>query len=163
MRFDAEIGGRTLRLSVGARDGGYAVDLDGRQLHVEAVFEGPFLSLCIDGQRHELGMVRRGDAFAVTSPTGVLEVQLCEAARYSDLGARRSPAGPARVSAPMPGKVVRVLVGAGQAVEAGDGLVVVEAMKMENELRAPRAGVVLDLPAREGQPVESGALLAVVG
>jgi biotin carboxyl carrier protein len=63
----------------------------------------------------------------------------------------------------MPGKVVRVLVGTGQDVAAGAGLVVVDAMKMENELRAPRAGRVLELPAREGQAVEAGALLAVVG
>jgi biotin carboxyl carrier protein len=63
----------------------------------------------------------------------------------------------------MPGKVVRVLVAAGDAVAAGGGLVVVEAMKMENELRSPRAGVVLELLAREGQAVESGAPLAVVG
>ena len=63
----------------------------------------------------------------------------------------------------MPGKVTRVLVTRGQTVAAGAGLVVIEAMKMENELRAPRAGEVLELPAREGQAVESGALLAVVG
>jgi biotin carboxyl carrier protein len=59
----------------------------------------------------------------------------------------------------MPGKLVRVLVEAGQTVSAGQGLVVVEAMKMENELRAPRAGRVLQVAAREGQTVETGALL----
>jgi biotin carboxyl carrier protein len=62
----------------------------------------------------------------------------------------------------MPGKVVRVLVAAGQSVQAGEGMVVVEAMKMENELRAPRAGVVKQIMARPGQSVESGAVLAVV-
>jgi biotin carboxyl carrier protein len=62
----------------------------------------------------------------------------------------------------MPGKVVRVLVTAGQSVQAGEGIVVVEAMKMENELRAPRAGVVKQIMARPGQSVESGAVLAVV-
>ncbi|MBI3932606.1 MAG: acetyl-CoA carboxylase biotin carboxyl carrier protein subunit [Acidobacteria bacterium] len=62
----------------------------------------------------------------------------------------------------MPGKIVRVLVGAGDEVGAGQGLVVMEAMKMENELRAPRAGRVRELPVREGQTVETGALLALV-
>jgi biotin carboxyl carrier protein len=62
----------------------------------------------------------------------------------------------------MPGKLVRVLVTPGQAVEAGQGLVVVEAMKMENELRAPRAGRIKDVPAREGQTVDAGALLVVL-
>jgi biotin carboxyl carrier protein len=63
----------------------------------------------------------------------------------------------------MPGRVVRVLAAAGDDVAAGQGLVVIEAMKMENEIRAPRAGRVLELGVREGQAVEAGALLAVVG
>jgi len=63
----------------------------------------------------------------------------------------------------MPGKVVRVLVGAGETVAARQGLVVVEAMKMENELRAPRAGTVRDVRAVEGASVEAGALLLTIG
>jgi biotin carboxyl carrier protein len=62
----------------------------------------------------------------------------------------------------MPGKVVRVLVTVGQNVQAGEGIVVVEAMKMENELRAPRGGVVREIAARPGLSVELGAVLAVV-
>jgi pyruvate carboxylase subunit B len=62
----------------------------------------------------------------------------------------------------MPGKVVKVLVQAGDAVKAGQGVIVVEAMKMENELRAPRDGVVKSVSAREGQAVESGQTLAVL-
>jgi biotin carboxyl carrier protein len=63
----------------------------------------------------------------------------------------------------MPGRVVRLLVASGADVAAGQGVVVIEAMKMENELRSPRAGRVRELPVREGQAVEAGALLAVVG
>jgi biotin carboxyl carrier protein len=62
----------------------------------------------------------------------------------------------------MPGKIVRLLVEAGQQVQAEQGLVVVEAMKMENELRAPRAGCVREVGVREGQAVEMGAVLVVV-
>ena len=62
----------------------------------------------------------------------------------------------------MPGKVVKVLVKAGDTVIAGQGVVVVEAMKMENELRAPLGGVVLDISAREGQAVEAGQTLATI-
>ena len=71
-------------------------------------------------------------------------------------------AGPQRVTAPMPGKIVRVLVAAGDSVAARQPLVVVEAMKMENELRAGRAGTIADLHAREGASVEAGALLLVI-
>jgi biotin carboxyl carrier protein len=70
--------------------------------------------------------------------------------------------GPQRVSAPMPGKIVRVLVKSGDAVRARQPLVVVEAMKMENELRAGRDGLVAELHAREGESVDAGALLVVV-
>jgi biotin carboxyl carrier protein len=62
----------------------------------------------------------------------------------------------------MPGKMVRILVESGQAVQADQGLVVMEAMKMENELRSPRAGRVREVHVREGQAVETGALLVVV-
>ena len=70
--------------------------------------------------------------------------------------------GPQRVIAPMPGKVVRVLVKAGDEVKARQGLVVVEAMKMENELRAARDGRVREVSVREGQSVDAGAVLLVV-
>jgi len=70
--------------------------------------------------------------------------------------------GPQRLDAPMPGKIVRVLVRQGEEVVEGQGLVVVEAMKMENELKSPKAGVVAELHAIEGAAVEAGAKLAVV-
>lgn len=72
------------------------------------------------------------------------------------------PAGPAVVRAPMPGMVVRVEVADGQRVDAGAGLVVVEAMKMENELRAPRAGVVQTVHVMAGQTVEKGVALVTL-
>ena len=163
MIFEASAGGLTFRLDVRAQDGGYTVDLDGRQVRVEIAEAGPFLTLAIDGQRHEAGISKRGSAFDVVLPGELIEVELRDVTRAAVAGAVRAHAGPARVTAPMPGKVTRVLVTPGQAVAAGEGLVVIEAMKMENELRAPRAGAVLELLAREGQAVESGALLVVVG
>jgi biotin carboxyl carrier protein len=69
---------------------------------------------------------------------------------------------PQRIAAPMPGKVVRVLVAKGARVQARQPVVVVEAMKMENELRAARDGVVTDILVKQGQSVEAGTLLAVI-
>jgi pyruvate carboxylase subunit B len=62
----------------------------------------------------------------------------------------------------MPGKVVRVLVQAGEKVEAGQGLLVVEAMKMQNEIRSPKGGIVERLHVKEGQPVNAGEVLCIV-
>jgi biotin carboxyl carrier protein len=75
---------------------------------------------------------------------------------------RAASGGPQKVVSPMPGKIVRVLVKPGDQVTARQGLVVVEAMKMENELRAPRDGRVREVSAAEGQSVEAGAVLVVV-
>ena len=68
-----------------------------------------------------------------------------------------------QILAPMPGKVVRVLAAPGDAVSARQGVIVVEAMKMENELRAPRAGIVGEVLVREGALVDAGALLLTIG
>lgn len=70
--------------------------------------------------------------------------------------------GAARIVAPMPGKLVRVLVEVGANVEAGAGLLVVEAMKMQNEMKSPRAGTVVSLRTDEGATVNAGDVLAVV-
>jgi biotin carboxyl carrier protein len=74
-------------------------------------------------------------------------------------GSAASPAGPASLAAPMPGLVVRVLVQSGDGVQAGQGVVVIEAMKMENELRASTAGVVRTVLVKPGSAVEKGAVL----
>ena len=79
-----------------------------------------------------------------------------------DEDGRGAGSGPQRVIAPMPGKVVRVLVKPGDAVAARQPVVVVEAMKMENELRASREGTVAEIHAREGMSVDAGALLLVI-
>ncbi len=82
--------------------------------------------------------------------------------RQNKAGAGAQATGPQRIVAPMPGKVVRVLVKPGDDVKARQGLVVVEAMKMENELRAARDGRVRDVAVAEGQSVDAGAVLLVV-
>lgn len=82
--------------------------------------------------------------------------------RHNKAGAGLATTGPQRVVSPMPGKVVRVLVRPGDDVKARQGLVVVEAMKMENELRAARDGRVRDVAVAEGQSVDAGTVLLVV-
>jgi biotin carboxyl carrier protein len=160
MRFDASVDGRTLRVEVSGSDGRYRVVVDGQALEVD-LFDGgrDFVSLLIDGRSHEVGLERRASGYTVVLADDVVAVDLAEATRGEAPALRRTATGPVLVQAPMPGKLVRVLVEAGQTVSAGQGLVVREAMKMENELRAPRAGRVLQVAAREGQTVETGALL----
>ena len=77
-------------------------------------------------------------------------------------GQSRAYRGPLRISAPMPGKVVRLLVAPGDAVQAGQGLVVVEAMKMQNEMKSPQAGRVVEVRTEAGATVAAGDVLVVV-
>ena len=77
-------------------------------------------------------------------------------------GEQAGGSGPLRIVAPMPGKIVRVLVRTGEAVHARQPLIVIEAMKMENELRAAGSGTVAEIRVTDGQSVEAGALLAVI-
>ncbi len=84
-------------------------------------------------------------------------------ARFTGLGARDGERGGGQhVTAPMPGKVVRLLVAPGDEVEAGQGVVVVEAMKMENELTAPRPGRIAEVAVAEGASVEAEKVLVVI-
>ncbi len=163
MIVEASLAGRRHRVEVRGGGGRYRVSLDGEWHDVE-VSEAArgFVALRIGTRCHELGIERRGEAYHVTLPGDSLQVELAEPGGAASAAAHAA-AGPARILAPMPGRVVRVLCAAGADVAAGQGVVVIEAMKMENELRTPRAGRVQELPVREGQAVEAGALLAVVG
>jgi biotin carboxyl carrier protein len=161
--FDATVDGRTLRVEVRGKDGRFDVVVDGRALAVDCRATGPdFVSLVIDGQSWDLGLEKRASGYGVVFSGGTLAVALQDATR-GDVGvARKGPSGPARIVAPMPGKIVRVLAAAGETVQPGQGLIVMEAMKMENEIRSPRAGRVQAVAVREGQTVETGALLAIL-
>jgi biotin carboxyl carrier protein len=160
--YDVLLEGRTLRVEVRSLEGRYSVTVDGRTLEVDyqETADG-FASLLIEGRSYELGVSRQGNAYSVAFPDDEVRLELVPAAR-GGLSAPRANGGQARILAPMPGKIVRVLVGPGDQVQAEQGLVVIEAMKMENELRAPRAGRVRETPVREGQTVELGAVLVVV-
>jgi biotin carboxyl carrier protein len=159
--FDATALGRTLRIEVLPRDGGYRVIVDGRPLAATVKECGRgFLSLLVDGCSYDVGLHRGEGAFTVVLDGRPIPVTVTEGARGA--AAVRPATGPVRVTAPMPGKIVRVQVAPGDEVQAQQGLLVMEAMKMENELKAPRAGRVREVSVREGQAVERGALLAVL-
>jgi biotin carboxyl carrier protein len=160
VRFEASVGGKLLRVEVRRADGRYEVTVDGRRHEIDWVEDGAFTSLLVAGRSFDVGIERREDGYRVSFDGQAHDVQL-QAAGLAGAAARHAP-GPSRVVAPMPGKIVRLLVGEGDAVAPGQGLVVMEAMKMENELRATRGGTVRELRVAEGQAVETGALLVLV-
>ena len=162
MRFEAEVAGRRIEVTVRKSGDGYELTLGDRHLFVDARAAGTGAwSLLFEGRSYEAAVQGTGALYLVRLRGTDVAVQLSEAGPG---GVVRAPdaRGAGRLLAPMPGKVVRVLAAAGDEVAAGAGLVVVEAMKMENELRAGRAGRIRAVHVREGQPVEGGALLVEI-
>ena len=173
MTYEIEIGDRVTTVSVQRQGGHLHVTVDGRTHVVDAHrVDAGRLSMLIGAVGE--APTRSVDAGVATRPVaGAFDVHvegrtLCVQVRQAGAPGRRRAApgaprsGPQRVLAPMPGKVVRVLVKPGDTVQARQGLVVVEAMKMENELRAAREGCVREVAVAEGQSVEAGATLIVV-
>lgn len=142
-----------------------AISLDGHPVDADALQIGPnVVSVMLGGQSFEFHISRSVD--------GTLKLR-CGVQEYTaeiiDPRAWRGRKhgaveveGRQEILAPMPGKVVRVLAAAGDAVEAGQGLLVVEAMKMQNEIRSPKSGKVERLLVKEGQNVNAGEVLAWV-
>ena len=103
------------------------------------------------------------DTFDVTVHGRSYEVTIVDPKRLrSGQNSDRHHHGVAEILAPMPGKVVRVQLEAGASVEKGAGVVVVEAMKMQNEMKSPRAGVVVSIKVKPGDTVNAGDVLAVI-
>ena len=166
MRYTAIAGGEERIVEVTPSGSGYRVSIDGEAMEVDAVhLQGFALSLLVGTRSYRCDVDPRKDGrveVRVNDHIHPLEILDERKLRMRRATGKFSLEGPQRIDAPMPGKVVRVLVKAGDEVQEGQGLVVVEAMKMENELKSPKAGKVTELHAVEGAAVESGAKLAVV-
>ena len=166
--FELEVEGLVRKVQV-AHDGGrFEILLDGVPHSVDAVAiePGRWSLLMGDGRSHEVVIVANGHEGAATVLVdgSVVPIGVRDPRRRRDAaGAQASAGGPVRILAPMPGKVLRVLAAPGDAVSARQSVIVVEAMKMENELRAPRAGIVGDVLVREGALVDAGTLLLTIG
>ena len=119
-------------------------------------------SVLLDGLSYEARVEERPGMLVVVSDGYRFEIDVRDPRRLRRGGAGRGADGVQTISAPMPGKVVRVLVSAGDTVEAGQGLLVVEAMKMQNELKSPRAGKVLLVATKEGATVTPGEILVTI-
>jgi biotin carboxyl carrier protein len=163
-RFTALVGEATRTVEIASLgDGRFEVTIDGRGRVVDGQPTGPAsFSLLIDNANTELSVVARGDAYAVEIGGRTHHLRLLDARALR--AHRQTAGGPGgrELRAAMPGKVVAVLVEAGAKVERGQGVVVIEAMKMENEIGAQRAGTVVEVRVKPGQAVEAGELLAVI-
>jgi biotin carboxyl carrier protein len=165
MKYEVLINGHSYQVELERTANGYACKVDGEPFALDvAMTARDVLSILHQGRNYE--------ARREYSPTGETHILVgserfrAEVRDPRSLRSRRATAGaeagPARICAPMPGKVVRLLAAEGDEVEAGQGLVVVEAMKMQNEILATKKGKVTKIAVQDASAVNAGDLLAIV-
>jgi biotin carboxyl carrier protein len=164
MTYDVTIDGKNYRLELDRAEGRWSCRLDGRVIEIDAVLARPdVLSLRVGDLAYEVKSER---------VAGVLQIwvgnqRFAPEVRDPRLLRGRSRAiddhGPKKLTAPMPGKIVRILAPEGAEVEVGAGILVIEAMKMQNEIKSPKKGTIQKILVREGAAVNAGDGLAIVG
>jgi biotin carboxyl carrier protein len=138
--------------------------IDGNPLEADAVEVAPHtFSILLDGKSYELRVSPLPDgSLTIQSAQVELTARVLDPREWRGRHGAPEVQGRQQVVAPMPGRIVRILVQAGEAVEVGQGLVVVEAMKMQNEIRSPKSGKVERIVAKEGETVNAGDALVWV-
>jgi biotin carboxyl carrier protein len=164
MIYDVTIDGNDHRLELERVEKNWRCRLNGREVQMDAVLTRPdVLSILIEGKAYEIKRERTAvDLHFWVGPVRYnAEVRDPRSLR-SRKAAGSDDAGPKKLVAPMPGKVVRLLVAEKDAVEAGQGILVVEAMKMQNEIKSPKKGTVQKIVVMEGASVNPADVLAII-
>ncbi|HTV58814.1 MAG TPA: biotin/lipoyl-containing protein [Verrucomicrobiae bacterium] len=164
MKLTIQLGEKSLAVETARIGERWKFAIDGKPVEADIVeARRGIYSILLAGKSIEVRLAEIGSRLRVQAEGYEWEAEIRDPRK---LGRGREGAleaeGRQQVTAPMPGKVVRVLVEAGEKVSAGQGLMVVEAMKMQNEVRSPKSGTVERMLAKEGQAVSAGDALAVI-
>ncbi|MBK7394441.1 MAG: biotin/lipoyl-binding protein [Chloracidobacterium sp.] len=162
MKLQAKINGEKLDIEIVEQDGKTRAVVGGREYKLEISQPEPGIFALRNGQKMTEAFVSP-DGKQVVVGGNEFEVEIADPKRLRSVGSESEYVdGVAEIKTAMPGKVVRILVKVGAAVEKGDGVIVVEAMKMQNEMRSPKTGTVTKINASEGDTVNAGDVLAVI-
>jgi len=156
---------RTVIVDGPGPDGGFRVSVDGVEQQVDAAALRPgSWSLIVDGHAYQVDLDRRRGGIAASVGAGEVTLRVEDALhrRLASAAGARAPARGESIRAPIAGKVVKVLVAVGDQVAPGSAVIVLEAMKMENELAAERGGTVSAIHRAAGQAVDTGDLLVEI-
>jgi len=163
MLYDITIDGKKYRLDLNRADGRWSCRLEGREFEIDAILTRPdVLSLRIGDRAYEVKSERVSNDLHLWIGSTCFAVEVRDPRSLRGRTRAGDDHGPRKITAPMPGKVVRLLVHEGDEVEPGSGVAVVEAMKMQNEIRSTKSGTVERVLAKEGQPVNAGEILCIV-
>lgn len=161
MRYSVSVDGKPFEVEISASGNIWQCRLNGREIPIDFVaLDNGSASLLINGQSFEVKRQPDGRIFVGTRR---YEVTIDDPRSWQGRKQRESSqTGPLRLSASMPGKIVRILAHEGDDIQAGQGIIVVEAMKMQNEIKSPRQGRLQRVMVREGGNVNPGEVLAIV-
>jgi biotin carboxyl carrier protein len=161
MKLIARYDGTDTPVEVERRGGGYRVKIGDRTILADLGAAGPYVrSLRLeDGTQYALMHHRDGNTHQISLSGASYHVEMFDPLSLMRRRADDEMGGHGAIKAMMPGRIVRVLVAKGDSVEKGAALLVLEAMKMENEIQAPVGGVIEDIFVEAGQTVEGGAEL----
>jgi biotin carboxyl carrier protein len=168
VRFFARSGDREYQIEVTGVEGSlFRLSVDGLNWEVDCVkVSDRCYSLILDGTSYEVDIIKGVNPYAVGVKGEVHDIEILTEREKRLKAVTRKAAGVQEgrqvVAAPMPSKVVRILVGVGDQVNPGSGVIVVEAMKMENELRAAGPGTVREIRVKEGEAVGGGQALVII-
>lgn len=167
MKLTAALGDYQADVKIRDADGSIRAEIDGRRYEIEMHESGPGGYLLIsDGRVFDCrvqGSPESGKSLEVVVGTTQYQITIGDPKRLRSVSNSVAHIdGAARILARMPGKVVRLLVKVGEQIDAGAGIMVVEAMKMQNEMKSPKAGMVVALNVAAGDNVNAGDLLAVI-
>lgn len=159
MTYTFRLGNRTYKAGLEEKEKTSVVSVDGREREIEFLrVDGNVYSLLADGRSVTVGILKKGKKIQIFHEGDLHEI---EAVSGRDASAA-SGTGSLSVAAPMHSRVVKILKNPGDEVEAGEGVIIVEAMKMESELRASVSGTVREIMVAEGDTVEKDAVLATL-
>ncbi|HRI03755.1 MAG TPA: hypothetical protein PLL77_08435 [Pyrinomonadaceae bacterium] len=162
MKLQAKINGEKLDVEIVEQDGKTRALVGGREYKLEVSQPEPGIFALRNGHKMTEAFVSP-DTNQVVIGGHEFEVEIADPKRLRGAGADHEHGeGIAEIKTAMPGKVVRILVAVGAEVEKGDGVIVVEAMKMQNEMKSPKTGVVTKINASEGDTVAAGDILVVI-
>ncbi|HEU4414801.1 MAG TPA: biotin/lipoyl-containing protein [Candidatus Angelobacter sp.] len=164
MTYEVTVGEKVYRVELQRSDAGWKCRLDGREMPLDAVSgQDGVLSLLLGGKSYEIKLENAGAESSVVVGNQRFNASVRDPRSFrsrSRTGAAEQ--GIKKIKAPMPGKVVRLLAAIGSAVEEGQSVIVIEAMKMQNELKSPKSGVIRKISVQEGAAVDAGQTLAEV-
>ena len=163
MTYEIAIDGKNYRLDLNQVEGRWSCRVDGREIETDAVLARPnVLSLRLGNKAYEVKCERVGGETHIWVGSQRFAAEVRDPRSLRSRTRTADDHGSKKLTAPMPGKVVRILLSQGTAVEAGAGVLVVEAMKMQNEVKSPKKGTIQKILVSEGAAVNAGDVLAIV-